>query len=213
MNPALIPFVFFFLISFFFKDRKAYFKDIYYVNLFLVALISSVYLLFKLYNIYITYSSGWLYEQLAFYNRALGPQWCIIFFAEIAFLLLPVMNFSRKIRNLQWLQWSLLGICIAYIIFGYLTYPYADSSSFGSQNGNIDIWDVDGIFTLIPDLGLDVSVPGWGSGVPVNYGIFPILCSLIVYALIASGISYLRLLPELKMKSEKDPTYDSLLEE
>jgi len=72
------------------------------------------------YQFFTLWQSGYLYEQLAFFNRVLGPYYFIPIIIEPFLLLLAVLNIFSRNRQKNWFQYSLLSLLILYLI-GKLT--------------------------------------------------------------------------------------------
>lgn len=63
-------------------------------------LIASLVVSFSFLNeLFVSWYSGYMYEQFAFYNRALGPYWWSYFMMLIANIILPLLFAFRKIRR------------------------------------------------------------------------------------------------------------------
>lgn len=68
------------------------------------------------YHFFTSWQSGYLYEQLAFFNRILGPYYFIPIIIEPFILLLGVLNIFSRNRQNKWFQSSLLSLLTLYLV-------------------------------------------------------------------------------------------------
>ncbi len=156
-------------------------------NRFLIAIVGVFLMLAYLYEFFVAWYSGYLFEMITYMRRAMGD-YILIYFVPLIISLMLLLNFSRKFRTSIYFQYFSCSI-----LFLLIAIPYAK-----------------GLFSTVTSV-----IPGWHNSVypPMNifsitYYILPVVIGMLLNYMIVQ----FKWLPELKDEMNDDLTLDALIE-
>lgn len=122
LDSILIAYLLLYLIFHFHHDKKWLLAHQGTMSVFAI-----LFLIFTILNIGRQWYAGYLYESLAFCQRALGDIYLWILVGQAIVFITPVLNLNTKNRKKGWLQLLINGLIIGYLVIRYMLSDFSTS--------------------------------------------------------------------------------------